>query len=168
MFEGGVGDAPSMATVPARFEFSRGVIVPSRTPVGSPPSQSEVVAGEEEPVMAVAEVHERPATTPTVSPDEILSKARSRVSKLEAAIQILDGEDPALGRVAGGLAEGQESSESTLSRRPGCVNRALHHPREEESRRCRSQSGRRHCGPRQVAHGIGGWRAASCAGCKTS
>ena len=34
---------------------------------------------------------ERPVTS-----DEILSKARSRVSKLEAAIQILDGEDPAL------------------------------------------------------------------------
>ena len=33
---------------------------------------------------------------PAVSPDEILSKARSRVSKLQAAIQLLDGEDPAL------------------------------------------------------------------------
>ena len=33
---------------------------------------------------------------PTVSPGEILAKARSRVSKLEAAIQVLDGEDPAL------------------------------------------------------------------------
>ena len=33
---------------------------------------------------------------PTVSPDKILFKARSRVSKLEAAIQMLDGEDPAL------------------------------------------------------------------------
>ena len=31
-----------------------------------------------------------------MAPDEVLSKARSGVSKLEAAIQVLDGEDPAV------------------------------------------------------------------------
>ena len=99
------------------------------------PRQSEVVAGEEEPVMAVA----------AMSPNSV-SRRNSLQGKI-TSLQVRGGDSdarwrrPRIGRVARGFVEGQESSESALSRRPGYVNRALHHPREEESRRCRSQSG---------------------------
>ena len=61
--------------------------------MGSPPSQSEVVAGEEEPVMAVAEVHERPATSPnSVSRRNSL---QGKITSLQARGGNSDGEDPA-------------------------------------------------------------------------
>ena len=150
-------DAPSMATVQRALSFLQALLsLLGRQWEARPANRTEVVVGEEEPVMAMAEVHGNGRSSangqqprPSVSPDEILSKARSRASKLEAAIQVLDGEDPALAGLQE-VVEGQDSSESTFSRRPGCVHRALHHPREEEIRRCRSQSGRCHYGPRQV------------------
>ena len=111
--------------------------------------------------MEVAEVHEQ-QPRPTVSPDEILSKARSRVSKLEAAIQMLDGEDPALAGLQEALLKAKNPAKVPSLKDQVASNRALHHPREEESRRCQSQSGRCRCGPRQVAQRIGGWREECC------
>ena len=122
------------------------------------PSQSEVVAGEGTSHGSGRSPRTASNPRPTVSPDEILSKARSRVSKLV---------DPALAGLQEALLKAKNQAKVPSLEDQVCVNRALHHPREEESRRCRSQSGRCHRGPRQVAQGIGGWREVSCTVART-
>ena len=93
------------------------------------PSIAEVVAGEEKPVMAVAEVHERPGTSP--SSFSRRNSLQGKVTRLQAPGGDSDARwrRPCIGRVAGGFVEGQESSVSTLSRRPGCVDAIADHDR---------------------------------------
>ena len=86
------------------------------TPVGSPHNQSEVVAGEEEPIMAVAEVHERPATSPNS-----VSQRNSVQGKI-TSLQVRGGNSdarwrrPHISRVARGLVEGSIKRKCPLSK----------------------------------------------------
>ena len=85
--------------------------------------------------MAVAEVHERPATSPNSVSRRNSPRHDHESPNWRRQFKFSMAKNPhwqGCPRI----------KRSTYSRRPGCVNRALHHPRQEEIRRCRSQSGR--------------------------